>query len=479
MSHPIISIDVKTAKEDNWREWERESLECLASEDFLNNMRLLTLPPVYGRPKKLFEDKELGKRWTDSSRSLPERLRFIAQRFVGQCQINGFNINVQTHIGANALPYMLGRAANLHIPEAAARQYAEKSDNFWLLLLVWSAQFFNAIKYSSIPRQYVRENRNLDHFRGRLDVRRHIKANVANAARFYCAYRHLVADNTINRAILHILKNARRLEHGQLLKDAAQYAGYFETLGVRDECPLPEELDKIAYSRSQEVYRPLMATSGIILRRLHASPWQGGEGAGAGFFIDMAELWETYLWNVLGRGLESAGYKVESPNAGEKIYLLQGWAREIRPDFIIRNSGGKPLMVLDAKYKRYAEFGKTDSGDSGEGEGWKSVNNCVSRADLYQMVAYMHHYGRPNEKLCGIFTAPVEQGNLGAGSLSEDLHSFVGNKLHKIGLVNLDIDLAERDKSKLEENEKSYCGRILKILQEIEAQENIPHAVNE
>ena len=61
--------------------------------------------------------------------------------------------------------------------------------------------------------------------------------------------------------------------------------------------------------------------------------------------------------------------------------------REIRPDIIIEKNGRK-AMIIDAKYKKYSTFGFTSKNFQ-----------AVSRDDLYQMIAYLYHYGSNNENL--------------------------------------------------------------------------------
>lgn len=118
-----------------------------------------------------------------------------------------------------------------------------------------------------------------------------------------------------------------------------------------------------------------------------------------GVLIDVAEVWELYLYHLL----RSALHGVEVVHAGRKPqpedYLLRSThsgARlgVLKPDILVRTvRGGRCVAVLDAKYKT-----TTPSPERPRG---------ILREDLYQMTSYLAAYGDPDAMLNGALVYPI------------------------------------------------------------------------
>lgn len=387
---------------------------------------------------------------------------FEASRYVGRFAFKNVEIKINPHFGENTLNLLLSAAANVYLPPAEASMTSSKENrDFWLLLVVvWKAMLRRAILDFPTPRSFVEERKNIRNYRGRLDIRPHIRLNWADASRFYCRYSKLSADNTINRTILHILRLLKSLSFYHDTVELIEYESRLLSMGVNADDITVSDIDKIKYNRMNEIYKPVMQVSKLIMEKYGSRFTRGEMHEGASFFIDMTELWETYLLRVLRKYLSPKGYRVLSPNAMAPIYLLENEMRSIRPDMLIYDNN-RPLLIIDAKYKDYKELGKTARND---------YNTCVSREDLYQLVTYLHHYAS-SEHLCGkrltgIFSAPVLAN-------SDKLYSFNENRLHSLGLINLNLagieDVIEKDGyseglKELHKREKTYADRIMKIL---------------
>lgn len=400
------------------------------------NPGIMSDPPI--RLEPFSEDSCKGRLYTSS--------------YIGSCIIDGVKINIEPRFGNQALVRMLSCAANIHIAERDANIVFNGNDMLWILALIWKALLHKALENANVPRTYIKEKKNIRNFRGRLDINSHIRANIADASHFFCAYREFSINHIINRTILAVLRLFDQ-HYGQLMHEFNAFAERLATFGVSREDVLPEELDKITYTRMNEAYRPLMELSKVILE---------GYGAGTGgqknmdnsaFFVDMSEIWELYLEHVLRKGLSPKGYEVSSANVlGQEDFLLQCRKRMIKPDIIIRKDN-IPMMIIDAKYKRYDEFGA-----------YAGYNGSVSREDLYQLITYMHHYGQnnfasgENNKITGLFTAPAKM-----KSGDAEVYRLKSNPQEQIGLVNLQVEtcMAEYD----EKMPVSLNSQLKKILQ--------------
>ena len=163
------------------------------------------------------------------------------------------------------------------------------------------------------------------------------------------------------------------------------------------------------------------------------------------YFTAIADLWEMYLLKLLQNNLPSE-YVVYSPNVNSNAHLLEGNMREIRPDIMIERDG-RVVMIIDAKYKNYNQFGRTSQ-------------YGIQREDLYQMTTYLYHYGNESQPIMGIFTSPVD-------CAGNDIHTFSENRNHRIGLVNLNIESAVDDVEKLHESDAEYISKLINLLRTI------------
>ena len=325
--------------------------------------------------------------------------------------------------------------------------------NEWLLLLMWRNAFERAMRHASVPKAYIEQNRNLRCFRGRLDVARQIRDNLTNQSRFRCSYKPLTYDNTINRTIrcvYHVLSNLRL--SGSAYVSIAEHDAKLASLGVGNSVTI-REIDAINYTRMTEPYRQVMALSKVLLRGYGANEVESG-GTAPSYFVDVAEIWENYLFSVMKRGLPE--YMFVSPNEEGGDWLFEN-ARGIRPDFMVYNKGGKLIAIMDAKYKRYDKIGR-----------YASDVHAVGRDDLYQMATYLYRYSSPERPISGIFLSPFSSCDEGS------LH-MAANGLHTMAVCNLDLysvdETVRTEKLEIPEvvrrlkvAEELFCERLRKLL---------------
>lgn len=119
------------------------------------------------------------------------------------------------------------------------------------------------------------------------------------------------------------------------------------------------------------------------------------------WLIDMAEVWELYVYHLLrsalrgvevvhtGRDLRGSDYLISSDRTGERLGSL-------RPDILIRAAHTNRLLaILDAKYKTTKQTPERPHG--------------VQREDLYQLAAYLSAYGSQSELVSGGLIYPATE----------------------------------------------------------------------
>ena len=385
--------------------------------------------------------------WRKSSQTSEEIIKFYTSHYIGNCILNGVSIKINPRFGGALFNHILQYACNIYLPKGCTFYAEGNAENaYWLIGLLWKAILERALNFGQIPKEYKSETKNIKTFKGRLNIQKHIKANIVDQSRFYCKYRKLTMDNVINQTIRYTHSILKKKGIGKGLNNIASYDEKLESFGVSCFEINPSDIDKVKYTKMNIVYKPVLEFSkAIILHHFAETKSDVSKQAEAAFFIDMAELWEMYLLRILQNNL-SDDYSVYSPNLSTGSFLLEDDFRSIRPDIIIEKDH-RIVMIIDAKYKRYKTLGKTAQDSS-----------AVSREDLYQMTTYLYHYGKADKPIYGIFVSPADYEY-------EEPKSFEHNSLHKIGLVNMEIDRAGDDLVVLQQYEHSFVDRIMNILE--------------
>ena len=369
--------------------------------------------------------------------------QFYSSHYIGRYSHEGYAIIINPRFG-NIFNYLVSYASNIYIPYGESEiSFNSQNNSYWLIALLWKAMLNRALTTGQIPKEYITVTKNQKNYHGRLTIAKHIRANLCDATRFYCSYKKLSMNNTINRVIRSIYIILKNKGLSSLVAEFEAYDKYLCSMGVGAEVVDIHEIDDIRYTRLSAPYKPVMELSRTILANHKAeSSNDKSVNSDVSYFIDIADLWEMYLLKLLQNNLPSE-YYVYSPNTGFGDSLLEGGIREIRPDIIIEKNG-RVLMIIDAKYKDYTQFGK-------------SALFGVNREDLYQMTTYLHHYGKEDQSIIGLFTSPVP-------CSEDDVHAYSHNKNHRIGLVNLDIVNADDNIELLHKNEQIYLDNITKVL---------------
>ena len=401
-----------------------------------------------------------GVRYSRST-SILESVEFTTSHYVGQACVRlpdadeDVVIRVSPRFGKVVWMHLLAEATRVYLPESflSSGVGADSSDNEWLWLLMWRSAFERAMRYASVPKAYIEQDRNLRCFRGRLDVARQIRDNLTNQSRFRCSYKPLTYDNTINRTIrcvYHILSNLRL--SGSAYVSIAEHDAKLASLGVGNSVTI-REIDAINYTRMTEPYRQVMALSKVLLRGYGANEVESG-GTAPAYFVDVAEIWENYLFSVMRRGLPE--YMFVSPNEEGGDWLFEN-ARSIRPDFMVYDKGGNLVAIMDAKYKRYDKIGR-----------YSSDAHAVGRDDLYQMATYLYRFSSTERPISGIFLSPYS-------GCDEGVRHMAANGLHTMAVCNLDLfsldEVVITEKLELREAvrrlksaEELFCERLRKLL---------------
>ncbi|MEU7027721.1 restriction endonuclease [Streptomyces sp. NPDC046275] len=130
-------------------------------------------------------------------------------------------------------------------------------------------------------------------------------------------------------------------------------------------------------SRLNLRYQPALRLAETVLRR-ESPEHLPGHVTVDGFLLDMNKLFEDFVCVALREALTAYGGRCALQARG--VYLDTGGTIRMRPDLLRYADDGRPLTVVDAKYKAQKPDGFPD-------------------ADLYQMLAYCTALGLPEGHL--------------------------------------------------------------------------------
>lgn len=221
---------------------------------------------------------------------------------------------------------------------------------------------------------YIDQEENLNYFKGKPLVNKHIRQNIVHGERCYVSY----DDYQVNRAENRLVK-ATLLKLGQI-SDSAENQKEIRQLLTAFELVTPsvnytKDFSKVVIDRSTRDYDMLMRWSRVFLLNKSFTTFSGGTDARALLF-PMEKVFESYVGQQLKKTLSDLDWSV---SAQDKGYYLFDSPRQfaLRPDIVVSRDNGSRI-VLDTKWKNLVDRPR--------------INYGISQSDMYQMYAYSKKY---------------------------------------------------------------------------------------
>lgn len=313
------------------------------------------------------------------------RQTLVAQNFVGVInvgkdqieilpKIDGLEVN-SSQVRRN-LAAMLAVSMGLTLRDGdASSMDRSRGTVLEILIRLFCKQVWVEV-HKGLLRTYTSHSDSLSLLRGRLNLRRQLRDNLAHPERLACDFDEFSENNRLNQTV----KAALRLL-GTVTRSAENRRSLSELLfcfeDVDDVHPNTYLSQQDKTSRTSARYSPILNLSRLFL--CNQSPDViSGKGDGFALLFDMNELFEAYIGRVTYKICLSTASSVRLQ--GPVRYLAQRTAGTqafaLRPDIVI-STGGRVVCVIDTKWKRL------DSAKHRDG---------VSSADMYQMHAYARRY---------------------------------------------------------------------------------------
>ena len=289
--------------------------------------------------------------------------RITAHHYVGTLVVDDIRILIRPKIRPENLFLLL----EVGLPEWAWREevfdYHAHSD-----LLSSLVSFFVRTVETTLARglfrSYREQNEDLNTIRGRIDFGRQLaRARLPLPAA--CRYEEFTADVDENRYLKAAVRRSLRVA-GVPVVDRRRLMGQLVDMEeVSDAAVRGDDLDRIAFTRLNEHYRPALGLARLILEHLTLVD-QRDTTTASSFMLDMNDLFERFVTERLRRALQ--GRLAVEAQAGTHLDTKR--RVRLKPDLVFRRPGSAdPVYVGDIKYK--------------------VADDALGRnADYYQLLAY-------------------------------------------------------------------------------------------
>ena len=294
-------------------------------------------------------DARSGKWWTG--------------RYIGEVAFENGTLRILPRFGVPQLQRWLSRIWGVRILSSKGRYEAARLWLWELLAKLWEVRLLAAAKHGLPTRRFDEVHRG-PAIRGRLDIRGTARELGAGHQALVSRSRNRSIDRGIASVLLCAFGNLRtqlrhRGNHRSWLSTRAQ--GIVGSLqgqyGRRVPTSSAAVKKSLRYTPITESYRSVVDLSLAIIQHRPMSPAAGGQRDVLGVLIDMAEIWELYVYRLLRACLPD--FEVAHTGRAEETeeHLLHSTVTKTRlgglkPDIIIRPLGSNRILtVLDAKYK--------------------------------------------------------------------------------------------------------------------------------
>jgi 5-methylcytosine-specific restriction enzyme subunit McrC len=315
------------------------------------------------------------------------------------------------------LLYLLSYTQNLQIKEQdVAPLLSRRSDWFELLTRLLAMDLHRLMKRGP-EHAYVIVEETLPVMRGRWQLERQLTRRPYVRHLFDVIYDEFSPDTPLNQVfwfvVGRLLLRTQDPGNRRLLLDLRERLSGVQRLSEISQA----HLEGVHFTRLNERFRPAFNLARLFIEN-SAFQLSAGQHRTFAFVFDMDRLFEEFVYRFIARRRkhilpeEWADVCIRAQSQGEIIYLAERLPDRqqvfrLIPDLLFTKPSGKPMLILDTKYKQL------DTSQRRLG---------ISEGDMYQMLAYATRLDCPRLLLlypqwAGSQKAPIEFEMLGHPNL--------------------------------------------------------------
>jgi 5-methylcytosine-specific restriction enzyme subunit McrC len=348
-------------------------------------------------------------------------------RYIGELAFEGRRLVIEPRLGMSVIEAWLSQALNLVAVPRSSEHVRSESFIAMLLAAVWCQRVALASRHG--PPAFRREQLDTGSYvRGRLDVRATSMLKSAGSPYVTSVRRTRDLENDVSRTLVsaaRALTQAIGHDRWQTQRVAEILPQLRAAVGGRPRLPTEHELRRIRYTPITRSFRTVAELSRRIAKR-QGFIATSSAGHAEGLLLDVAELWELFVFNCVRRAVPGSEVK-HATTAASHEHLIQSQndpeARmgKLKPDVLVRREGDV-VSVLDAKYKRLRNSRERPAG--------------VDRGDLYQLVSYLARLAPAGDSPGAlIYPRDPDDANLSDAELHDPWQLAAGNTVRFVRLA--------------------------------------------
>lgn len=266
--------------------------------------------------------------------------------------------------------HLLSIAGLIPFYKSGISRYGKEQDFFEFLITLFLSDLENVMG-SHFHHEYIHQSDELGTIKGKLNFQKQAEKLPSQLHTFSCNYDEFSIDNPLNRIIKATLKKIQELCRNEDNKKRS-FNIYSLMHEIRDEIITPSHASRLHFSRLNEKYESIIEFCCMILFGSTYSAEEGSHHYYALIF-DMNLVFEKYVARLLRNSLTEYTFDCQADlylaSEHDPVFNYTRTKKRMIPDIIVREKG-KPLAILDTKYKP------------------DLVRGYMSNADTYQMLAY-------------------------------------------------------------------------------------------
>ena len=191
-----------------------------------------------------------------------------------------------------------------------------------------------------------------EYLRGQIDVQRQIQRQGKTGTQFECSYDEITADTVENQSILYATTLLTRLVSDSGLRQGLKR----HEMRLRRQVSLRpvqrHELENVELTRLNEHYAEILRLTDLIIRRVHIENFTQGDYPSFSILMDMNQIFESVVERAAREAVsEPEDWSVEGQAQVRGLVTGGKYPVRMRPDFVVRDELGEPVLVGDAKWK--------------------------------------------------------------------------------------------------------------------------------
>lgn len=226
-----------------------------------------------------------------------------------------------------------------------------------------------------IKSSYLEQEDNLNFYKGKLLVGKHIQANLAHKERFYVQYDEFHVNRAENRIIKStLLKLANITTSAENSKEIRQLLSAFELVEVSKN--YAKDFSRVIIDRNTKDYEQVMIWSKVFLLNKSFTTFSGDTNSKSLLF-PMETVYESYVAKYVKTIMAKEGWRVSTQDRKYYLFTIPKKQFALKPDIVV-DCGNNRKIIMDTKWKRLVNNPQKNYG--------------ISQADMYQMYAYGKKY---------------------------------------------------------------------------------------